>query len=34
MKSRKCEICNNVVHRTSYVKHLRSKKTFRKNETK
>ena len=25
MSSRKCEICNVDVHRTSYVKHLRSK---------
>ena len=26
MNSRKCEICNNDVHRASYMKHLRSKK--------
>ena len=26
MNSRKCEICNNNVHRASYVKHLGSKK--------
>ena len=26
--SRTCEICNMNVHRASYVKHLRSKKTL------
>ena len=26
MNSRKCEVCDIDVHRTSYVKHLRSKK--------
>ena len=26
MNSRECEVCNNDVHRASYVKHLRSKK--------
>ena len=30
MNSRKCEVCNIDVHRASYVKHMRSKKTFRK----
>ena len=34
MNSRKCEISNVDVHRASYVKHLRSKKTFGKNKTK
>ena len=34
MNSRKCEICKIDVHRASYVKHLRSKKTFRKCKTK
>ena len=34
MNSRKCEICNIDVHRASYIKHTRSKKTFRKYETK
>ena len=33
MNSRKCEICNVNVHRASYIKHLRSKKTYRKYET-
>ena len=28
MNSLKCVICNIVVHRASYVKHLRSKKHF------
>ena len=26
MNSRKCDVCNINVHRSSYVKHLRSKK--------
>ena len=30
MKSRKCVICDVDVHRASYQKHLRSKKTFGK----
>ena len=34
MNSRKCEVCNVDVHRASYVKHLKSKKTFRKYKTK
>ena len=34
MNSRKCEICNVDVHRASYVKLLRQKKTFRKCKTK
>ena len=34
MNSRKCEICNVDVHRASYVKHIRSKNTFGKYETK
>ena len=33
MNSRKCEICNIDVYRASYMKHLRSKKTYRKYET-
>ena len=33
MNSRKCEICNNDVHRASYVKQLGSKKPLRKRET-
>ena len=33
MNSRKCEICNVDVHRASYIKHLRSKKTLRKYKT-
>ena len=32
--SRTCEICNVIVHRASFVKHLRSKKTFGKYDTK
>ena len=28
--SRTCEVCNINVHRASFVKHMRSKKTFRK----
>ena len=34
MNSRKCETCNVDVHRASYMKHLRSKKTLRKYKTK
>ena len=30
MNSRRCEICNVVVHRASYMKHLRSKKHIEK----
>ena len=29
MSSRKCEICNIDVHRASYIKHLRSKNTWK-----
>ena len=28
--NRKCDVCNVDVHRASYVKRLRSKKTYRK----
>ena len=28
MNSRKCNICNSVIHRTSYAKHLTSTKLF------
>ena len=34
MNSRKCEVCNVDVHRASYIKHLRSKKTYEKYKTK
>ena len=34
MNSRKCEVCNVYVHRASYVKQLKSKKTYRKYKTK
>ena len=34
MNSRKCGVCNVDVHRATYVKKLRSKKTFRKCKTK
>ena len=34
MNSRKCEVCKVDVHRASYVKLLKSKKTFRKLKTK
>ena len=33
MNSCKCEVCNVEVPRASYIKHLRSKKTYRKYET-
>ena len=33
MNSRKCDVCNIAVHRASYIKHLRSKKIFRKYKT-
>ena len=33
MNSRRCEICDVNVHRASYIKHLRSKKTYRKYKT-
>ena len=33
MNSRRCEICNVDVHRASFVKHLRSKKTYRNYKT-
>ena len=32
--SRTCEVCNVNVHRISFVKHLRSKKTFGNYRTK
>ena len=32
MNRRKCEVCNVDVHRTSYVKHLRSKKHLENEE--
>ena len=32
--SRRCEICNVFVHRASYAKHKRSKKTFRECKTR
>ena len=32
--SRTCEICNVDVHRASFVKHLKRKKTFRELKTK
>ena len=32
--SHTCEICNVNVHRASFAKHIKSKKTFRKNRTK
>ena len=34
MNRRRCEICDVDVHRASYIKHLRSKKTYRNYETK
>ena len=33
MTSRRCDICDVDVHRASYNKHLRSKKTYRKYKT-
>ena len=33
MNSRKYEVCNVDVHRASYIKHLRSKKTYRHYKT-
>ena len=33
MNSRKCENCDVDVHRASYMKHLRSKKIYRKYKT-
>ena len=33
MNSRKCDVCKVDVHRASYLKHLRRKKTYRKYET-
>ena len=30
MNSRKCDVCNVEVHRASFAKHLRSKKTLKK----
>ena len=34
MNSRKCDICNVVVHRASYVKYLRSKKPLENEKQK
>ena len=34
MNSRKCEICNNDVHRASFVKHLRSEKHIKSGKIK